>query len=500
MTLDTLEPPVSLQRRATTATVWAFAFQAADRSVGAVILVILARLLRPGEFGLFGFALLTIAAVDTFTLTGFNDALIYKRHGMEADLDTAWTFEVVRGGLLALIVFAVAPLVARFFSEPGIVGLLRLVSLVLLLQGAVNIGVVYLSKELDFKRQFAYQISGSLASLIVSVTAALLLRNVWALVLGLLSENAVRLIASFIVHPYRPRLRLDLERLRGLYSYGRWVLGTEIVVYFSREGDNLFVGRVLGAASLGLYQIAFRLANLVTTEITQVVSQVALPTYAQVQMEVERLSKAYVTVLEAIISLALPITAGLVLLGRPLVQVVLGDIWMPMVPAMQVLAVSGLIRAATISAGPLFRAVGRPKLDFWMNTARLVVMAAAIIPLTERYQLVGTALAVLLGVAATLPIWWRAAGEVLPGSRKVMVRGLAPSLAATIVLAGALVAMRMLVGGDDLTALALGVGGGAVVYVAFLWVLWKVWGVGPVGVALRIYGASIRPTLATLFS
>jgi len=87
-----------------------------------------------------------------------------------------------------------------------------------------NIGVIYFYKELEFNKQFIYQFSATLADFIVAISAVLILRNIWALVLGMLAGRIVGCLVSYLVHPYRPRLNLDIEKIKELFGFGKWIM------------------------------------------------------------------------------------------------------------------------------------------------------------------------------------------------------------------------------------------------------------------------------------
>jgi O-antigen/teichoic acid export membrane protein len=117
----------------------------------------------------------------------------------------------------------------------------------------------------------------------VSITLAFTLRNVWALVWGGLAASFVRLFMSYLIHPYRPRLSLARKELQELFGFGKWLLGSGVLVFLVTQGDDLFVGKVLGPAALGLYQMAYLISNLPATEISRTMAQVAFPAYSKLQ-------------------------------------------------------------------------------------------------------------------------------------------------------------------------------------------------------------------------
>jgi len=221
-----LHPGERLSQRVVHAGFWAFALRITDRLFGLARTIVLARVLSPNDFGLFGISLLALSALNTFSQTGFQAALVQKKGNIKPYLDTAWTVQVIRGFVLAGILFGIAPYVASFFGEPMAAPLLRVLGLSAVFQGLTNIGVVYFQKELEFHKRFIYMFSGTLADLGVAIPAALILRNAWALVFGLLAGNLVRMTVSYFIHPYRPRVWLDGPKVKELYTFGKWILGS----------------------------------------------------------------------------------------------------------------------------------------------------------------------------------------------------------------------------------------------------------------------------------
>jgi O-antigen/teichoic acid export membrane protein len=250
-----------------------------NRALGFIRTIILARLLAPEDFGLLGIALLSISMLETFSKTGFDSALIQKKENVESYLDTAWTVSALRGILLFFILLFSAPLIARFFNTPAAAQVIRVIALFTLLAGLRNIGILFFQKELEFNKQFSYEFSATLVDLTVAITLAFILRNVWALVWGGLAASLVRLVLSYVLHPHRPRMRIDREGFQELFGFGKWVLTSGILVFLVTQGDDILVGKLLGVTALGLYQMAYTLSNLPATEVTHMISKVTFPAH-----------------------------------------------------------------------------------------------------------------------------------------------------------------------------------------------------------------------------
>jgi O-antigen/teichoic acid export membrane protein len=385
-----------LRTRVVRGGIWVFALRIADRLFRLARTIVLARLLAPEHFGLFGIALLAMSAVETFSQTGFSAALIQKKEETKSYLDTAWTVHAIRGILLALIVFAIAPYVARFFDAPAAKPILQVIAFSVLLGGFTNIGVIYFQKELEFHKTFIYQLSGTLADIGVAISAAFLLRNVWALVFGLLAGNLVRTVVSYFIHPYRPHPCFNQQQFKELFGFGKWLLGSSILVFLITQGDNIFVGKLLGVAALGFYQLAYRLSNIPATEITHVISRVTFPAYSKLQGNLPRLREAYLKVLQLTAFLSFPIAGLIFVLAPDFTRIFLGQKWMPMVPGMQGLVLAGLMRSIMATTGPIFLSVGRPQIETKWQVVRLIVLGASIYPFGVQWGILGVSIAVLL--------------------------------------------------------------------------------------------------------
>jgi len=230
----------------------------------------------------------------------------------------------------------------------------------------------------------------------VAISAVLILKNVWALVLGLLAGNMMRCLVSYLVHPYRPRLSKYLGKVKELFAFGKWIMGSSVLVFLITQGDDIFVGKILGTTALGFYQLAYRISNLPTTEITHVISQVTFLAYSKLQDNIPRLREAYLKVLQLTALLSFPIAGLIFILAPDFTKIFLGEKWMPMVPAMQVLVFAGLIRSIQATRGAIFHAIGKPTIDTRWQVVRLSILAFSIYPFTIRAGIIGTSIAVFL--------------------------------------------------------------------------------------------------------
>lgn len=393
---DLLNPGKTLSQKVVRSTFWVGTFKITERILRFVRTIIVARLLSPSDFGLFGLACLAMSILQTFSETGIKSALIQRKDNTEKFLDTAWTINLLRNATIFLLLFFGAPLIAKFFNNLSAIPLIRLVGLTLFTEGLTNIGTVYFIKELDFRKQFLLQISKTLTNILVTVPLAFVLKNAWALVWGYLTGNTISCIISYVIHPYRPKLQFDLPKAKELLHFGKWIFGSSILIFLITQGDDILVGKVLGLAALGFYQMAYAISNLPATEITHLISQVTFPAYSKLQDNIPKLREAYLKVLQVTAFISFPVAGLIFVLAPDFTKLFLGEKWMPMVAAMQVLCIFGLTRSFGATTGPLFQAVGKPIILTKLATIQLLMMVSMIYPLTKQYGIFGTAISVVI--------------------------------------------------------------------------------------------------------
>ncbi len=394
----------SLMQGVLNAGVWATALRLLDRGLAFARKIILARLLSPHDFGLFGIILVTLSAIENFSQTGFQQALIQRRGDVKPYLDAAWTIQVFRGVVLAGVVYSAAPLVSTFFGEPRATSMLRVVAISVLTVNFTSIAVIQFQKDLNFKKQFVYMAGGTFVNFFVSVALALLLRNAWALVLGLVAGSVSQALLSYLLDPYRPALTRNIGPARDLFAFGRWVAGSNVSLFLFYNLDNIFVGRVLGTAALGLYQMAYQISNMIGSEMVTVVSSVTFPAYSMIQDEMDRLRSAFLRTVQ-LVAVASFLPAMLLLsLAPQFTLVFLGKNWVAIAPTIQILALWATIKAVSSNAGPLLHSLGRPSLLTKFLFLRLALLLITVYPFGSRFGVNGVAWAVVLSGAVVDPL------------------------------------------------------------------------------------------------
>jgi O-antigen/teichoic acid export membrane protein len=406
------------------------------RGLGLVSTLFLAKLLAPADFGILGICFLAISLLETFSETGLQSALIQRKGDIDGYLDSAWVASVLRGFGLGLLLYLSAPLVAAFFETPRAGEVLRALALSPVLAGLSNMAVVVFMKELNFKKLFLYEVTGNLSYFLLALPLAFWLKDVWALAYAILASKALTCLASYLLHPYRPGFRFDIRKAAELFQFGRWLFWTNIVLYFINQGQNAFVGKVLGATALGFYAIAYKISYLPVTEITSVFSKIMFPTYSKLQDDKVRSRDIYCKTLHVLAWVSIPISGIIFFFSHDFIRLFLGPKWLPAVAVIQVYAFSGFLVSIGASAGPFLHGTGKPRIVTKILMLRLTVTGLFIYPFTVQWGMPGTALSILLSTLVVEPLEVYVVARFTGNSLLELAKGVAVPFGITAVVLG----------------------------------------------------------------
>jgi PST family polysaccharide transporter/lipopolysaccharide exporter len=389
-------------QRAGLAMIWQAMLHGSEKLIDLARLLILAAILTPEDFGLLAVSLVAVRVFAGLTEMGVTLALIQRRSAEAVHYDTAWTFGVLRGLVVAVLVAAAAPWIADFLREPRAVDIIRVLGLSPLLQSLASMGIADLTRNLRFRPLTILRLSGSLAGALIAVGLAPNF-GVWALVAGALVGPSVFSLFSYVIAPYRPRLRLDWTAGRSLIRFGQWIFVTGLIAMAGHAVLQAVISRRLGTVDLGLYFLAFKLTFVLSDVGQQVISNVAFPLYARLQGSPHEVARVNRSILVAMSILLLPPFAILIALA-PAVPEVLGAKWTGVAPLIQILSVAAMIGLYADTAVPLFQGLGRPSRVSILEAAQSSILILGVLALTGPFGLIGAVSSWVLALFASLLI------------------------------------------------------------------------------------------------
>jgi len=317
--------------------------QAAQFAVG----IILARLLVPDDFGLVTTIQIFTGVVGMIAGGSISMALVQAKHLGPRDYDVVFTIQLIIGALIFAGFYAIAPAFALAFDNPGYVELLRVAALDFFWRPFYTTLSASLQREMRFKAQAAMLFFGIAVNGAVSVALAWQGFGVWSMILSPLLSKLI-FIPVFIMVARQP-LRLYLERaaLEKLSGYGARMSVNNLVVYFNRRIDNIIVSRVLGVASLGLYNKALSLHFIPIEIIGDSVYHTVFRALASEQDNLSLSRYLYFRTITLVSAYTLPFYVGLWWLGAPFIEVVYGPHWIGAAAPLQILVLAGIFHCVS---------------------------------------------------------------------------------------------------------------------------------------------------------
>jgi O-antigen/teichoic acid export membrane protein len=398
--------------------------------------------LTPNDFGLFGIALLSMATIESLSELGIKRTLIQAKDDIGSCLNTAWSVQIVRGIVQFSILFSVAPYIARLFGEPDAVFLLQAISVLALLRGFENIGVVYFYKKIEFQKQFVFETPSALIDLVVTVLAAVILKSALALIIGALAGGVARVALSYLLHPHRPKVEFRHSALSKLYGFGRWVFGSQIVTFLGKRIPDYAVGILSNASSLGLFVVARSCSNSAIYEPMRMTNRVAFPIFSEIQSDKDRVKRNFFRVFRLTLLVVVPASIGLVCLAEEFTFVFLGEKWMSMVTAFQILSIAAMFQMVVATGTSLYYGTGYPKYELYSQLSRILPLIVLIWPLTLHWDIAGAASATLVSFVLAVVLFFFLTSRIFSVSFESYCESLCPPIAASLVMAFGLIELK----------------------------------------------------------
>jgi O-antigen/teichoic acid export membrane protein len=391
-----------LEQKALRGVPWTLLAYASNKAVTVGTTLVLARLLTPEDFGIVALALLVIVALSFLRDLGLNGALILRQDLDRRAKGTLLTLMLGTGALLGLALAAASPLVAELMDEPRLDEVTAALSATLLLGGVTWFYEALLQRELEFRKRFYSLAAQSLTNAAVALPLAALGAGVWSLVAGQLASTVAFGAALLAVAPYRVRPAFDRDAAVDALRTGRGFLLQAFGGFAQQNADYLVVGRVLGAAPLGYYSMAYRLAELPYYAIAEPVARVTFPAFARMRSRGEDIRPSFLSGLRLVALVTCPV--GVILSGaaEPFTHAILGDAWLAMIGPLAVLGVWAAIRPLQVTVSWLLNSIGEAGLMGVVSVAVLVPLVPSLVLAAELGGMTAVAWVMVADIAVSL--------------------------------------------------------------------------------------------------
>lgn len=354
--------------------------------------IVLARILSPHDYGLIGMLVVFTGFAVILSDSGLSAALIYRQDITDAHTSSVFWLQSGIGLALTLIFYFGAPFVAIFYDMPQLEQLTQFVSVIFIVQALGQTQSSLLTKTFQFPKLAIANIASTVLSGGLAIILALRGFGVWSLAWQIVVSAAITTCAYWFMSDWRPRFLFDRKATKELAGYAFYLLGHSGLNYWLRNGDNLLIGKFLGATQLGIYARAYSLMLLPMNNISSMLGQVMFPALSQIQNDIPKFREVYMKAVRMIALVSFPMMTGLAALTQPVTVLLLGEKWLAIVPVLQVLSFVGLLQSVIFPVGWVFTSLGHTKTQFHLSIV-LGVVFLLLIALSLRYGVVGVAYA-----------------------------------------------------------------------------------------------------------
>lgn len=317
----------SLRSKTVKGVVWSSIERFSTQGVQFLIMIIMARLLTPKDYGLIGMLAIFLAVAQSLIDSGFSQALIRKQNRTDVDNSTVFYFNIVVSSVLYLILFIAAPFVADFYNQPELTSVMRIVCLGVILNSLAVVQRALLTVRIDFKTQAKASLSAAVISGCIGIVLAYCGFGVWSLVVQQLLNLSVNTLLLWIFSKWRPIAVFSWKSFHELFAFGSKMLASGLLDTLYRNIYPIVIGKLFSASSLGHYTRAQHFSEFPSSNVTGIIQRVTYPILCGIQDETERLEAVYRKFLKLSAFIIFPLMIGMSAVARPFIDIVLGKQW-----------------------------------------------------------------------------------------------------------------------------------------------------------------------------
>ncbi len=358
---------------------WSAIERFGQQGIQLVITIIIARILTPADYGLIGMLAIFIAVAQSFVDSGFGSALIQKQDASQTDFSTIFYFNIIISILFFFILFFSAPLIAKFYKQPILTIITRIMALNIIINSFGLIQNTILTKTINFKTLTKVSFLSIIFSGTIGIVMAYKGFGVWSLVFQTIGGNVIKNISLWVFNKWRPSIVFCYSSLKSLFFYGSKLLASGLLDQIFNNMYNLVIGKKYNAIDLGYYTQAQRIQSIPVISSLSILDRVTFPLYSTIQNDDIRLKNVYKRTIKCIVYINFPLMLGLLILAPILIKLFLTDKWLPATIYLQLFCLIGPIYALSAVNLNILKVKGRTDIFLYLEIVKKIIIAIAII-------------------------------------------------------------------------------------------------------------------------
>lgn len=366
-------------KKSITGFMWAGMELLGRQGASLIIQVVLARLLLPKDFGLIGMLAIFMALATTIIDSGFQNWLLQKKKPTEVDYSTVYLFNILSSLALYFILFLSSSSIAKFYNEPLLEQLIKVLGLTLIFAALSMVHRVQLSRKMDFKTQAVIATAAMLLSGIVAIIIAYLGFGVWSLVIQQILNQLLQSILLILANRWMPQLIFDRTSFRQMFHYGWKILLSSILDTAYSNGTSVFIGKLFSTNLLGYYTNARKISDVASLSMAGTVQKVSFPMLSQLKEDPIQMRASFKKVLKMVSFISFPFMLGLSATGTEIIVFLFGEKWIDAVPYFRILCIAAMFMPMHILNIILLQIVERTDRYLKLEIIKKVIALGALI-------------------------------------------------------------------------------------------------------------------------
>lgn len=354
----------NLKKKAVSGVLWTSISKFSAIGIRFISGIILARLLKPEDYGCIGMLSIFMVLAGSFVDCGFASALIQKKRPTQEDYSTIFYFNLAMSLLMYAILFLCAPAISRFYKISLLSSVLRVQGLILIINALSSIQMNQLIKNFRFKKMTIVALITSVTSLVICIVMAYKGFGVWALVTMNLMGTIIPTSIYWATNKWFPSLVFSRKSFKELFNFGIYMFLSQFVNQLGVKISHLLIGKIYSPAVLGYYTKAVSTESLASHSISSVLTQITYPLYAEVQDDKIKLGKMIKRLAQTIAFITMPFLSLLIIIAKPVFLLLYSTRWLPSVPYFQVLCICGIVTCLQSVNTQSIAAIGKSRTMF----------------------------------------------------------------------------------------------------------------------------------------
>ncbi len=391
----------NLKRKVISGLFWRYMERTLAQGIQLLVTIVLARILMPEEYGTVALVSVLINIALVFVQNGFGNALIQKADADSTDFSTAFYFSLGLSLVIYLILFVTAPYVSAFYRNSALTALVRGLSVSIIIASIGTVQHAYVSRTMQFRKFFFSTLTGTIVSAFTGIGAALMGLGAWALIIQQLTNQCIDTLILWFTSGWRPTREFSMKSLKHIYGYGWKLLLSGLIDTVYSNLYTLIIGKKFSAGDVGYYEKGRQFPALIIMNVNATIQSVLFPALSSQQSDRARTKAMTRRAIKTSTFVIFPCMAGLSVIARPLVVLVLTEKWLPAVSYLRFFCLIYAIWPVHTANLQAINALGRSdiflKLEIIKKTLGITVLFITI-PMGLRAMMIGSCIVCYIGM------------------------------------------------------------------------------------------------------